>query len=59
MGRMEPQLIRIEHDHAITPETDREFLHALKQGLLMALRERGILNDLQLRIALERLEGNA
>ena len=57
MGRADVTLTRIEGDHRITPSSDPEFLCLLKRGLLMLLREQGIFNDGQLRMALERLGG--
>ena len=49
-----PVMIDIINDRPVTA-ADGEFIHALKQGLLLALREQGVLNDVQLRIALERM----
>lgn len=48
-------LTQIEHDRPIHPSDDSPFLHALKLGLLLALREQGLLDDLQLRLAMEEL----
>lgn len=57
MGKADMALTRIEGDHRITPSSDPEFLYLLKRGLLLLLREQGVFNDAQLRMALERLGG--
>lgn len=57
MSRTAPTMIQIDNDRPIDPALDTEFLHALKLGLLLALREQGLLTDLQLRMAQERLGG--
>lgn len=48
------QLLRVEHDRPVTKETDGIFLHELKCALLLALKERGLLNEMQYRQALEK-----
>lgn len=45
----------IEQDHPIRETTDGRFLRELKLGLLLALREQGLLTDPQLRLAMEQL----
>ncbi len=45
----------INNDHTITEETDHEFLFYLQNGLLMALRDKGILNEMQYRGSYEKL----
>lgn len=57
MRKQTARLIQTDNDRTITPAADPEFWHHLKLGLLLALREQGILNDLQLRMARERLGG--
>lgn len=49
------KLCRVENDHTITAETDRDFLYNLQLGLLLALKEQGQLNGFQFEIAAERL----
>lgn len=49
------QLQRIEFDHTITKERDAEFLCLLQRALLLALKERGYLNEMQCRQAMARL----
>lgn len=41
----------IENNRNITKETDSEFLYALQSGLLLALKERGRLDEMQFRHA--------
>ena len=48
-------LHHIRNDHDITMNTDVEFLHLLQQGLLLALKEQGCLDELQYRNAVDRL----
>ena len=50
-------LIRIENDRPVKKETDKRFLHAVKLGLLLALREQSILTDQQLDLAMKELGG--
>lgn len=46
MGRKQYAVLqRIENDHKITRETDREFLYDLENALLLALLEDGTLTD--------------
>lgn len=39
----------IENDHRITQDTDSAFLHTLQSALLLALKERGRLSEMQFR----------
>ena len=48
-------LLRIENDRPITYETDREFLFTFQCGILLALKEKGMLTDEQYREAENRL----
>lgn len=41
----------IENNRKITKKTDSEFLYALQSGLLLALKERGRLDEMQFRHA--------
>ena len=57
MGRKQyAALQRIENDHKITRETDREFLYNLENALLLALLEDGTLTQMQYRQASEKLK---
>ena len=55
MKRKYSKLESIENDHPITKENEGEFLYNLQNGLLLALREQGILNLMQYRHAVEKL----
>lgn len=55
MAKGYASLKAIDNDRKITKETDDEFLHQLQSGLLLALKERGHLNEMQYRHAQERL----
>ena len=48
------RLQHIDHDRPVTKEEDGIFLRALKRALLLALKERGLLNEMQYRQALEK-----
>lgn len=48
-------LHHIENDHDITMNTDLAFLHLLQQGLLLAMKEQGHLNEFQYRYAEDKL----
>ena len=57
MGRKQYAVLqRIENDHKITRETDREFLYDLENALLLALLEDGTLTQMQYRQASEKLK---
>ena len=57
MGRKQyAALQRIENDHKITRETDREFWYNLENALLLALLEDGTLTQMQYRQASEKLK---
>lgn len=47
------RLQRIDHNQPITEKTHSEFLHNLQLSLLLALREQGTLNTMNLRYAEE------
>lgn len=55
MAKQYASLEAIENDRKITKEADYEFLHQLQSGLLLALKERGRLNEMQYRHAQDRL----
>lgn len=57
--RIVPKLTGIENDHIITDETDKAFLHALQNGLLLALKEKEYLTETQYRYAAERLKAQS
>lgn len=50
------KLQRIEHSRRITEKTDDGFLYQVKSALLLAFRERGILNAMQHRQAEQMLK---
>lgn len=50
------KLQRIEHSRRITEETDDGFLYQTKSAVLLALREREILNAMQHRQAEQKLQ---
>ena len=50
------QLHHIEQNEKITRESHYEIWYDLEQDLLLALRERGTLNVMQYRLAMERLK---
>lgn len=50
-------LTNIDHNRAVDMTTDNRFVHNLKIGLLLALREQELLTDQQLRLALKNLGG--
>ena len=57
MGRKQYAVLqRIENDHKITRETDREFWYNLENALLLALLEDGTLTQMQYRQASEKLK---
>lgn len=57
-GGMEEKarLVKIEHDHRITKETDSRFLFELQRAILLSLKEGGALNETQYRYAEEKLK---
>lgn len=50
-----PVLDHIDNNRCITKSTDRIFLYLLHQSLLLELKERGRLNEVQYRFAAEKL----
>ena len=55
MMRRKVLLLQIENDREISPETDEEFFDALWRSLLLALKEDGFMNEVQLRRAEEKI----
>lgn len=51
------KLYEIERNRPISPEADPAFFHLLHTGLLLTLREQGVMSQEQVDSALERLEG--
>lgn len=47
MAKQYASLESIENDRKITKEADYDFLHQLQSGLLLALKERGRINEMQ------------
>lgn len=57
-GRMAEQarLVQIENDREITKEKDSRFLFEYQRAILLELKDKGVLNELQYRYAEERLK---
>ena len=55
MKRKCMQLTCIENNRNVTPEADGEFLYCLQSGLLLALKEQRVLDEIQCRLAIQRL----
>ena len=55
MMRRKVLLLQIENDREISPETDEEFFEVLWRSLLLALKEDGFMNEVQLRRAEEKI----
>lgn len=55
MKRRYATLTEIKHNRPITKDNHAKFLYILQNGLLMALKEQGILNLMQYRQGLEKL----
>ena len=51
------ELTGISDDRPITPQTHAEFFHAFAVGVLLTLRERGFLTEMQYRHAEAALSG--
>lgn len=57
-GRMAEQarLLDIENDREITKEADSQFLFEYQRAVLLTLKDKGILNEIQYRYAEEKLK---
>ena len=57
-GRMAEQsrLLGIENDREITKETDNQFLFEYQRAILLELKDKGVLNEIQYRYAEEKLK---
>lgn len=57
-GRMAEQarLVKIENDREITKETDGQFLFEYQRAILLELKDKGVLNEMQYRYAEEKLK---
>ena len=53
--REQAVLIRIENDHRVTKETDNQFLFEYQRAVLLALKAKGVLNEMQYHYAEEKL----
>lgn len=53
--REQAGLVRIENDHRVTKETDNQFLFEYQRAVLLALKAKGVLNEMQYRYAEEKL----
>lgn len=50
------RLLDIENDREITKETDSQFLFEYQRALLLTLKDKGVLNEMQYRYAEEKLK---
>lgn len=50
------RLVTIENDREITKEIDSRFLFEYQRAILLELRDKGILNEIQYRYAEEKLK---
>lgn len=50
------RLLGIENDREITKETDSQFLFEYQRAVLLELKDRGVLNEVQYQYAEERLK---
>lgn len=48
-------LVRVEHDREITKETDPKFWFEYQRAILLSLKEKGTLNEMQYRYAEKKL----
>ena len=57
-GRMAEQarLLDIENDREITKEADSQFLFEYQRAVLLTLKDKGVLNEMQYRYAEEKLK---
>lgn len=51
--RIHPRLTSIAQNRPVTPEENRFFLRHLRRALILALKEQGLLNEMQYRQAEE------
>ncbi len=50
------RLAAIEHDREVTKETDNQFLFEYQRAILLELKDKGVLNEIQYRYAEEKLK---
>lgn len=50
------RLVKIENDREITKENDSRFLFEYQRAVLLELKDKGVLNEMQYRYAEERLK---
>lgn len=50
------RLVKIENDREITKETDSQFLFEYQRAILLELKDRGVLNEIQCQYAEEKLK---
>lgn len=55
--RERARLIRVENFHMISKETDCKFLFEHQRAILLALKDSGILSEIQYHLAEDRLKG--
>ena len=49
------RLLGVENNREITKETDSQFLFEYQRAILLELRDKGVLNEIQYRYAKEKL----
>jgi len=50
------RLLGVENDREITKETDSQFLFEYQRAILLELKDKGVLNEIQYRYAEEKLK---
>ena len=57
-GRMaeRARLVKVENDREITKENDSRFLFKYQRAILLELKDKGVLNEIQYRYAEEKLK---
>lgn len=50
------RLVVVEHDRDVTKETDSQFLFEYQRAILLELKDKGVLNEIQYRYAEEKLK---
>ena len=50
------RLLGVENDREITKETDSQFLFEYQRAILLELKDKGVLNEMQYRYAEEKLK---
>lgn len=50
------RLVKVENDREITKENDSQFLFEYQRAVLLELKDKGVLNEIQYRYAEEKLK---